>query len=76
MMNNLCTTFSPFYSFNLQHSSYKHFFSIKVEISVDPGQMVSSEARLYGSSVLSKKKKINTGSKTQGLIHIRLLMKV
>ena len=33
-----------FYPFNLQHSSCKHVFSIRMEGSVDPDQMASSEA--------------------------------
>ena len=37
--------FSPiFYLVNLQHSSYKHAFTSRVENSVDPDQMASSEA--------------------------------
>ena len=48
---NLChadffiTTLLPnIYLVNLQHSSCKHVFSIRVENSVDPDQMASSEA--------------------------------
>ena len=33
-----------FLSVNLQHSTCKHVFSIRVESSVDPDQMASSEA--------------------------------
>ena len=42
---------------NLQHSSCKHVFLIKVETSVDPDQMASSEASLSLSTVFSKKDK-------------------
>ena len=34
---------SNFYHFSLQHSSCQHVFSVKVENSVDPDQMASSE---------------------------------
>ena len=47
MLNVLCTkcTLLPnFYSVILQHSNYKHVFSIEVENSVDPDQMASLEA--------------------------------
>ena len=41
----LCTTLFPkFYPVNLQHSSRKHVFSIRVENSVDPDQMALLEA--------------------------------
>ena len=43
------------YTVNLQHSSCKHIFPIRVENSVDPVQMASSEASLSGSTVFSKK---------------------
>ena len=33
-----------FYSFKMQHSSYKDVFTSRVENSVDPDQMASSEA--------------------------------
>ena len=38
------TTLPIFYHVNLHHSSCKHVFSIRVENSVNPGQMASSEA--------------------------------
>ena len=41
----LCTTMLPnFYLFTLQYSSCKHFFSFRVENSVDPDQMALPEA--------------------------------
>ena len=53
MLNILCTTLLPnFYPFNLQHFTCKHLFSIRLENSVDPDQLASSE-------VFSKR--INTG---------------
>ena len=40
---------------NLQHSSCKHAFLIRMEDSVDPDWMASSEASQSGSTVFSKK---------------------
>ena len=47
-----------FYSVNLQQSSYKHVFSIRMENSVDRDQMASPEARWSGSTEFSKKDKL------------------
>ena len=45
ILNIFCTTLLPnFYLINLQHSSCKHAFEIRVENSVDPDQMASSTA--------------------------------
>ena len=45
VLNILRTTLLPlFYPINMQHSSCKHVFSIRVETSVNPDQMASSEA--------------------------------
>ena len=46
-----------FYLLNWQHSSYMHVFSIRVENSVDPDQVASSEASWSGSTVFSQKDK-------------------
>ena len=44
MLNILCTTLLPkFYPVNLQHSSYLHVYTIRVDNSVDPDQMALSE---------------------------------
>ena len=40
----LSNKWAIFYPVNLQHSSSMHIFSIRVENSVDPDQMASSEA--------------------------------
>ena len=39
---------NDFYPVNMQHSSCKHVFSIKVENSVDPDQMASFKASCSG----------------------------
>ena len=44
MLNILYTTLlRNVYAFNLQHPTYKHVFSTRVESSSDPDQMASSE---------------------------------
>ena len=54
----LYSTLVPnFYPVNLQHSSWKHVFSIRVENKVDLDQMASSEASWSGSTVFSKRDK-------------------
>ena len=40
-----------------EHSTCKHVFTIRVENSVDPNQMASSEATISGSTVFSEKDK-------------------
>ena len=42
---------------NLQDSSWMHVITIRVENSVDPDQMASSEAILSGSTLFSKRDK-------------------
>ena len=46
VMLNIFMYYTPpqFYPVNLQNSSCKHVFSIRVENRVDPDQMASSEA--------------------------------
>ena len=46
MLIIFCTTLLPnsYFCFNMQHSSCKHVFSIRLENDVDPDQMASSEA--------------------------------
>ena len=46
VMLNIFMYYTPpkFLSINLQHSSHKHVFSIRTEISEDPNKMALSEA--------------------------------
>ena len=46
---------STCYAVNLQHSSWKRVFLIRVENIVDPDQLALSEANWSGSTVFSKK---------------------
>ena len=58
MLNILHTTLLPeFYPVNLQHSSCKNVFSIRIENNVDPDQMASSEAIWSGSTVFPSRDK-------------------
>ena len=65
-LKSLCTTLLPnLYPVHLQHSSCKLVFTIRVENSVNPDQMASSEANWSGSTVFENE--INPGSAGQGL---------
>ena len=62
----------PFNPVNLQQSSCKGVFSIRVENSVDPDQMASSEAVWSGSALFLKR--IYPSSAGQGLKQLHAVL--
>ena len=66
ILNMLCTSLLPYlYPVSLQHSSYTHVISIRVENSVDPDQMASSKASSSGYKVFSKRGKFGFSRTTR-----------